>query len=154
AITGRTTEMLAALHVFLDHPILGVGPGQYNKFYSVKYQTNPDIAFRYLNYPRRAHSIYTEIPAELGILGFIVFMAIGFVNLHQLWLIRVQTLHYYPEIANLSSAFLMGIAAYFMTAIFLHFSYQRYYWLLLAISGAAIQIFKKELDNNTANPEP
>ena len=33
AIRGRITEMLAALHVFLDHPLIGVGPGQFSRFY-------------------------------------------------------------------------------------------------------------------------
>jgi hypothetical protein len=36
AIKGRATEMLAALAVYLDHPFIGVGPGQYVPFYSEK----------------------------------------------------------------------------------------------------------------------
>ena len=33
---GRATEMLAAVRVFADHPILGVGPGRF-KYYSAEY---------------------------------------------------------------------------------------------------------------------
>ncbi len=149
AIAGRTTEMFAALNVFRDHPLLGVGPGQYLNYYSVKYQTDPAIAYRYMTWPRRAHSIYAELPAELGLIGFSAFMAIALVILHQLWQLRSLALQYYPEIANISSAFFIGIIAYFMTAIFLHFSYQRYYWLLLAIAAAAIQVFGRELTTET-----
>ena len=68
ATRGRATEMFAALLVFRDHPILGVGPGQYEPFYSKQYQLNPDIAFRHLPRPRRAHSLYFEIAAESGAL--------------------------------------------------------------------------------------
>ncbi len=149
AIAGRTTEMLAALNVFRDHPLLGVGPGQYAKFYSVEYQTDPAIAYRYITGTRRAHSLYVELPAELGLLGFAAFMAIALVILHQLWQLRSLALQCYPEIANISSAFFVGIIAYFMTAIFLHLSYQRYYWFLLAVAGAAIQIFRRELTKET-----
>jgi O-antigen ligase len=45
---GRTTETLAAVKAFLDHPIVGVGPGHYLTHYSIRYQLDPDISLRYL----------------------------------------------------------------------------------------------------------
>jgi hypothetical protein len=39
---------------------------------------------------------------------------------------------------------LLGIFGYFGTAMFLHLSYQRYYWFLMALAGAALLIFEKE----------
>jgi len=69
AIRGRTTEMLAALHVFRDHPVIGVGPGQFTPFYFVPYSKSAGVKFRELNVPRRAHNLFLELAAEQGKIG-------------------------------------------------------------------------------------
>ena len=66
AIRGRATEMLAAFNVFMDHPLIGVGPGHYAPHYSIDSQSNPYIAFRHIPQTRRAHSLYLELAAETG----------------------------------------------------------------------------------------
>ena len=139
-IRGRLTEMLAALSVFLDHPIIGVGPGQYTPYYSMDYMNNPEIAFRRITTSRRAHTLYFELAAETGILGFGSFMVIVMLILSRLWRLRQRLAEAHPESANLASAFLLSIVAYLGTAIFLQLSFQRYYWLTLALAGACIQI--------------
>lgn len=153
ATRGRATEMLAAFNVFLDHPLLGVGPGQYLPFYSVKYQLNQDNALRYIPRQRRAHSIYAELPAETGIIGFVTFMWIPILLLYRLWQLRLLAYKQRPDIANLSTAFFFSVIGYLVSAIFLHFSYQRYYWFLLAITSAAIHIFQTELQTKR-HPSP
>ncbi|MFQ6115536.1 MAG: O-antigen ligase family protein, partial [bacterium] len=151
AITlGRVTEMLAALNVFLDYPILGVGPGQYTKYYSVEYMNDPDIALRRIAKNRRAHTLYFELAAETGLIGIISFMAIVLTLMYQLWQARRRWLQSRPDMANMATAFLLSITAYLSTGVFAHFSYQRYYWLLLALAGAAIQIFRSETSDNEA----
>ena len=139
-IRGRITEMLAALHVFLDYPILGVGPGQYSPFYSIDYQLDPNIAFRFLPRTRRAHSLYFEMAAETGFIGLGIFLSMPLLVLYGLWQERRRWAHCRPDLANMAMAFVLCIVAYFGTALFLHFSYQRYYWLLLALAGATLQI--------------
>jgi len=141
---GRMTEMLAAFTVFLDYPVLGVGPGQYFPFYSKDYQLNPDIAFRHLARDRRAHTLYFELAAETGIIGLSLFMAIVLLVLYELWQARCRWVHRRPELANTAMACFLGIIAYLGTATFLHFSFQRYYWLLLALAGATLQICRSE----------
>jgi hypothetical protein len=49
-----------------------------------------------------------------------------------------------PDLAHLATAILLGIFGYFGTATFLHLSYQRYYWFLLGLAGAALQVFSAE----------
>jgi hypothetical protein len=141
---GRLTEMLAALTVFLDHPLLGVGPEQYLHFYSKDYQQNPDIAFRHIDKDRRAHTLYFEMAAETGIIGLSIFMAIVLLVLYELWQARCRWAHSRPELANTAMACFLGLIAYLGTATFLHFSFQRYYWLLLALAGATLQICRLE----------
>jgi hypothetical protein len=45
-----------------------------------------------------------------------------------------------PELAHLATAFIFSILGYLSTAVFLHFSYQRFFWLFLALAGAFVQI--------------
>ena len=141
---GRTTEMLAAVFVFLDHPVFGVGPAQYAPFYSMAYHLKPELALRYLPKSRRAHSLYAELAAETGIVGLTVFLSIVGWLLCRLWQARRRWALSHPDLANLATTFLFSIAAYLGTAMFLHLSFERYYWLLLAVASAALQIGSAE----------
>lgn len=141
---SRVTEMLAALHVFLDHPVIGVGPGQYTPYYSIDYQLDPEIALRYIPKTRRAHTLYFELGAETGVIGLGTFLAILLLIMFKLWRTRRRWIHTRVDRANVATALLLSIFGYLGTAIFLHLSYQRYYWLLVALATAAIQIFEAE----------
>ncbi|HSK11138.1 MAG TPA: O-antigen ligase family protein [Vicinamibacterales bacterium] len=141
ATLGRTTEMLAAFSAFLDHPVLGVGPGLYTPLYSVEYQQkNPDLKFRDLRVPRRAHTLYFEMAAELGAVGLTVFMAIVLMLARRLWLARKRLLERWRDRSDLATAMLLTLFAYLATAVTMHLAYQRYYWLLLALASAALHI--------------
>jgi O-antigen ligase len=150
AIRGRATEMLAALHVFLDHPVLGVGPGQFGPFYVREYSENPDIQFRTLTAQRRAHSLYLELAAENGALGLTVFMAIAVTLLVRLWQARKALLDRAPHLADLATACWLSLVMYLCTGAFLHLSYQRYYWLLVAIAAAALYVIPSPTSIRTA----
>ncbi len=142
AMRGRTTEMLAALHVFRDHPAIGVGPGQFAPFYFQKYAASADIKFRDINVPRRAHNLYLETAAESGALGLGVFLAIAGVLARSLWRVRRGLLGHDGPGADLAAALCLSLLAYASSAMFLHLSYQRYYWLLLALAGAALHALR------------
>ena len=141
---SRVTEMLAALNVFLDHPIIGVGPGQYTPYYSIDYQLDPEIALRYIPKTRRAHTLYFELGAETGAIGLGTFLAILLLIMFRLWRTRRRWIQTRVDRANIATALLLSIFGYLGTAIFLHLSYQRYFWLLVALTTAAIQIFEAE----------
>ncbi len=149
ATRGRVTEMLAALNCYLDHPIVGVGPGQYSKFYSIDYMADPSIAFREILSTRRAHTLYFELMAETGTLGLASFMAIVVILLSRLWRLRKRFLKTNTEYANLATGFWLSIVAYLSTAVFLHFSYQRYFWILLALGGATIHVLEALSSDNS-----
>jgi hypothetical protein len=136
---GRATEMLAAWQVFLDHPILGVGPGQFTPIYSIRYMSR-HYSLRRITDPRRAHSLYLEMAAETGILGLASFMAIAITSIRRLVKAGRRSAETHPELANLSTALVLSIAAYLTTAVFLQLSFQRYYWLLLGLAGAACKV--------------
>ena len=152
AIRGRTTEMLAALHVFLDHPVIGVGPGQYAPVYSVEYQTQPGVAFRDLRRPRRAHSLYLELAAEAGAIGLAVFLAMVALLFKDLARARRRSVS--REMSELATALAFGLAAYLGTATFLHLSFERYFWLLLAVVSAGLHLIRQAEGASAQAPAP
>jgi hypothetical protein len=138
SVRGRATVNLAALNIFLDHPLLGVGPGQTSS-YMIEYGN--EIGFRRLETDRRAHNMYLEELADTGIIGFAVFMSILGLTLLELMRVRRAWQHSRPDIAYLMVGLIVAIIAYMSTAVFLHLSYVRYYWVILALAGAATQIY-------------
>jgi len=139
ATRGRVTEMLAAWQAFLDHPVLGVGPGQYFPVYSVQYQ-NKDVRlkFRDLQTPRRAHSLYLEMAADVGIVGTAVFLLMFMGLMRALLHASRQVAAGTSDAADLAAALFLSLVAYAGTALFLHLAYVRYFWLLIALSSAAL----------------
>lgn len=144
ATRGRTTEMLSALAAYLDHPLLGVGPGQYVPYYSVHYQSLPEISIRELTVPRRAHNLYLEVAAETGTLGLVIFMAIPLLLLRDLQGLRRELASWRPDLARLAAGFMLALLAYLGTGVFLHVAFERYYWFLVALTAAAAGILEKE----------
>ena len=140
AIRGRVTEMLAALHVFRDHPVLGVGPGQFARFYFQRYAANADIKFRDIAVPRRAHNLYLEMGAELGLLGLGTFLALVAGLMRALWRARRLALARDGQAADLAAALWLSLFAYLATGVFLHLSYQQYFWFLVALASAGLHV--------------
>ncbi|MFN8494895.1 MAG: O-antigen ligase family protein [Caldilineaceae bacterium] len=146
AIRGRATEMLAAGMVFADHPLIGVGPGMF-PYYVEEYAKR--IGIRGITTTREAHILYLGIAADYGVLGLICFLAMLFITLRDLMRARKKWMHTRPELANLAASFMFSIIIYMTTGLFLHMSYQRYFWLMLALAGAASYVA-----NNPISDEP
>ena len=143
AIRGRATENLAAINVFADHPIIGVGPGQFFTRYSQQYANELDL--RFLDTRRRAHNLYLELAADTGMIGLGAFLAIVGATLMGLWrLSRLWAAASRPELAELALALALSLVAYLASAAFLQLSYQRYFWILIALGNAAIWILRRE----------
>jgi O-antigen ligase len=156
AIVGRATSNLAALNAFIDHPIVGVGPGQYFRRFSQEYGN--DLGLRHFDSQRRAHNLYFETAADLGIIGFSAFMAVIGATLLPLWRLRRRLRETRPELANIAGSFFLSVVAYLYTGVFLHLSYERYFWLLLALAAVAAAVIRQdaalevERDEITAAP--
>ncbi len=150
ATKRRVTEMLAAVRVFVDHPVIGVGPGMF-KSYSQEYG-NRD-ALRRIESGRRAHSLFLEIAAETGALGLALFLALIFVTLAGLAYVRRTCQESDPDLANLATAYLLALVCYLSTGIFLHLAYMRYFFLVLALGGAACQLAYRTREPERGTPE-
>jgi O-antigen ligase len=144
ALKGRATEMGAAALVFLDHPLIGVGPGEF-KFYSREYGER--IGIRALAPERQAHCLPLDVAAENGFLGLCCL--IGVIGV-QGWRLLQQTNNSSarPGLRSLSAGCLYMLAAYAATGLFLHFAFIRYFWLMIALGDAAILIGRKDATEN------
>jgi O-antigen ligase len=146
-LRSRATEVVAAGLVFLDHPVLGVGPGMFPEYYR-EYAERVQYSWlegRVEPEDREAHSLFAGLGAETGALGLALFLGIVVVTLRGLRRARRLALGRDRELANTTTAFMLAIAAYLATGIFLQLSYQRYFWLLMALAGAATSIALGEL---------
>lgn len=155
AILGRTASNLAALGVFADHPIVGVGPGIYAAEHSQAYAN--ELGLSHFDTSRRAHNMYLEWGAELGIIGLASGLAILAVTIVPLARARRYWLTRRPDYANLAGAYWLALLAYMGTAAFLHLSYERYFFTLLALANAALWVLAHEralLERVAHRPHP
>jgi len=152
SLRGRYAETMAALNVFVEHPVVGVGPGQFFRFYSQKYGN--EIGTKHLKKGRRAHNLYLEIAADTGIFGIGTFMAIALLLVKGHWQLARDLRTRRPELAHLATAVVLGLTGYLGTGMFLHLSFQRYYWLLIAMAGAAYRIIRMEAAKAPVAEEP
>jgi hypothetical protein len=130
---GRKTENLVAVAMFADHPVTGVGPGQYQERYR-------DYSRRIGNDPRpvrEAHSLPLEIAAEQG-LGGILGWSIAFLTVFRfgfsrgVWQLLV------------GRAIVLSILTYMTASLFLHGSHLRLLWVLLGLVLALGHVLERE----------
>ena len=153
ALTGRLSENLAALAMFEDRPVIGIGAERFEENYS-DYAATFGIDDRI---ERQAHNSYLEMAAESGILGlgtFIGMLVVGFA----LAIAARRRLKDAgdADMALLAEVMIAGLAAYSVAAIFLHQAFPEYLWLGLGLI-AAIHYYATRRAGNLAHdedPEP
>jgi O-antigen ligase len=134
ALRGRATLTLIALQIFWDHPVLGVGPDMV-RYYTQDYSR--DFGFRFLAKNPQAHSLFPGIAAESGILGLICFILILYIPLRDLVRARKRWLVSHPDRSYLATAFFQVLISYIVTGLFLHLSYMRFFYLMIALAVVA-----------------
>ncbi len=140
ASRGRKIEALAAIRIFMDYPVLGVGPGMYNNYY-IEYSAKVgDVAQRNT---REAHNLYLGIGAESGFLGLGCFMMALLVTLRDLARVRRRSLGDGTPHALIATGFLLAVVSYMVTGMTLHLSFGRFFWLIMALSGSAAVILNR-----------
>ena len=139
AIQSRVTEGLAALLAWADHPVLGVGPGEFPLYYR---QYAEIVGIRVKAADRESHNLYLGMAAELGIIGFTVFLIIIGLTLRELARARRAVRAHDPLMADMATGFILAIVAYLATGIFLHMSFIRYFWLMMGLAAATALVAK------------
>ncbi len=74
AVAERLAHMIAGINMFLAHPVLGVGIGNYAAVYGTyKVRTTTDVWGPALGH---AHNYYINVAAEAGVFGFVAFLVV------------------------------------------------------------------------------
>jgi O-antigen ligase len=134
AIRGRATLTLAALQIFWDYPVLGVGPDMV-RYYTQDYAR--EIGIRYITWNPQAHSLFPGVAAESGILGLICFLLIILIPLRDLVRARNRWQVSHPDRSYLATAFFQVLISYTVTGLFLHMAYMRFFYLMIALAVVA-----------------
>jgi len=148
SIAGRMTENLAALLAFRENVVFGVGPGAYPEkyvYYAQRVGGRPRLE------ARESHNLYLGTAAELGLPGITALLAILAMLLAGLWRTRrigraVPGGATDPESVEardrvpLATGLFVALVTYMVTGFFLHLSYQRYFWLLVALCAVAAPV--------------
>jgi len=147
SLRGRSSEMLTGLAMFAEHPILGVGAANYYNNYQ-RYAQLVGIEFRAT--ARDPHSLYIQLLAETGILGTVTFLGMLYFLFDALnkacrAIERSRHLHDWLPWIN---AIRLALLSYLLTSIFLHNAFFRYFWILVAMALAGIQITYTLLNNS------
>lgn len=141
ATRSRLTEMGAAVLVFADHPVVGVGPGMFSYYYR---EYAERIGIRVLDANRESHSLIPGIAAEYGALGLLSYLAVLYITARNLVRVRSKHAKSNPQLANIATAFLLALITYLTTGIFLHMTYIRFFWVIMGLAGAVIHLGQKQ----------
>lgn len=125
-----------AWEVFTDHAVVGVGAGNYGEaFFDTSRRVGTDAVLYedpgVRNYP---HNLYLEIAAETGSIGVVLFGLMVVSAVATLWLVRRRaTGRRQHALGALAEGFLLSLAGFLLTALFLHWEFPRYFELLLGL---------------------
>lgn len=133
ALRGRAGENAAAISAFLDHPVLGLGPGQFPANYE-RYARKAGVEDLH-GQERVAHSLFLALAAQIGLVGVAAFVAVLVAT--ALPLLRVRRRARSPGDRAIASGLLLGLLGYVLAGMFLDLAYARYLWLLIALAAAA-----------------
>jgi putative inorganic carbon (hco3(-)) transporter len=144
AIRGRVSEIKVGWMMFVDHPVLGVGVGNYPNLYQ-NYSRKLGLDARLMD--RSAHSLYLQIASETGLVGLAVFVFIMWNIFRGLKRAREDFLAAGNEdYASITSAFKMAMVGYFIAGLFLHTAFPQFLWLLTAVTLAIPNVARNELE--------
>lgn len=124
SLTGRASEALAAIKLFFEHPVAGVGYGAYPSEYI---ETARSIGLESRAEERSAHSLPLEIAAEQGLIGLAAWTAL---LIFAVWV----ALRLWRRFPAEGAAYALALTGFIVTALFLHDVHPRLMWALVAIA--------------------
>lgn len=137
SLRGRTGENLAGLRMWLDHPLIGVGPNNFE----VRYPEYAEaIGLDERPEQRSAHNLYLEALAETGLLGALPFFALIGLALAGGWRARSRL----PGTdALLGEGLFVALTAFLICAMTLNSAYARYEWIFLGLGLTAGRLARR-----------
>lgn len=143
SIRGRAGASLAAISMFLDHPILGVGRENYT-LYQLEYLEGTSLAYQAKSIP--PHDLYLEIAAEHGLVGILVVAGLLVTAGWAIIEARRRFLAAHDRaMAELAAWMGIGLFGYLVSSLFLHGAYLYMLWLQITLIIALRQVARATL---------
>jgi O-antigen ligase len=143
SIQGRTSEYIAGWRMFMDHPLRGVGSGNYTEYYQ-DYSQKIGLDVRLQN--RSPHNLYLGFAAETGIIGLSTFAVLlwftfgGLRRTHK----RLSDAGLKDD-AGMVLGLMMGMIGYFTHSVFIYPHYRVFMFVLIGIAMSVPSIIHEEL---------
>jgi O-antigen ligase/polysaccharide polymerase Wzy-like membrane protein len=143
SVADRAMILNAGFARFMQHPVLGVGPGQSPDYVGTYDQSRQYVLVRKVP----LHNTYLQQLVETGAPGFVCFMAIIFFAVRNLLRASRYWLKKKPDYAHIATTLMLALIAFLSAIIFLHMAFVllRYYALLLGLGGAAVLVYRSEV---------
>jgi hypothetical protein len=139
---GRFSEAIVGIRMMLDHPIRGVGLGNYEAHY-LSYARPLGIDKR--NQPREAHSLFLEIGSETGLPGLAVFLTFLVALFWDVGRARaLLTERHRKQGAALVTSVGVALLSYMATSLWLHDAYSTHFWLLAGLAFATRAVARQD----------
>ncbi len=140
---GRASELLVGVQMFADHPVFGVGVGNYPTLYQ---DYSRRIGYDPRTEAREPHNLYLEVAAENGMAGILIFSAILWSVFSCLGRSRLALLKagLHTE-GDLVASLTIAMIGYLSAAFFIHGAYPRFFYLLIGMALSLPQITKNAL---------
>lgn len=147
---GRLKAWKAATNMALDHPILGVGAGNFNSAYGRVYRPPEDSSRKWIS----AHSIYFIVLGEYGFLGLFLLLGVLFANFRmnhrsRLLLVASETSH--GALSTLPGILNMSLVSFAIGGMFLGGVNYPHLFLLTAMTVAVHDLIRKHVSGNGAS---
>jgi O-antigen ligase len=141
--TGRTDLWTIAGRMVKDHPLEGVGIGNF-PVTSIDYLLRPGVIKQdefVITHPKVAHNLYLQFAAEAGLVGAALFLIIVVLSLRS-GLLAARRLAVDGDVEDeiLLRAFIVALAGFLAASFFISPNFNNMLWLLLAIGPAATRL--------------
>jgi O-antigen ligase len=142
--TGRTAIWRHAISIILDHPIMGVGPESFPEALA-----NNRLKQGLVPKWQTVHNSYIQIAAEVGIIGFFIFIALNlrcfsiFYRINRMLLSESEEI---SQISTLGGLMFLGFVGHCVSSFFLSQGYSMYFTLYFAL---AVVIWRLQVELST-----
>ena len=155
--TGRVDIWTVGWRMVRHNAIEGVGSGNFTTA-SIHYLLEPGKLVRddfIIDTPKVAHNTYLQVFAELGIVGFVLFMTIllfSFVCAFKAH--RVAARAGDRELDIIARATVVALSSLFAAYFFVSRDYGKQLWVLLALCPVMLEIARRELQGRLSAEGP
>ena len=137
--SDRVKLWRTALEMFKEHPLTGVGNGNYITLYDNYVYRHPEL--RYMNYSHfPSHNSYLKVLSELGIFGIIVFLALIASSLFKLkqCLNKITDSYYKAFFTGVLASALGFLVMNFSDNMFFIPNTTTYFWIFIALADSLL----------------